>query len=441
MPNTPRRGVDMHARIRQLVLALCGLACAPVLAAAPGHAARATFDAAFDAAMARYHLPGLAVGVIEDGEVVYVRTAGELVAGSGQPVTPDTLFKIASNSKAMTASVLARLVDAGKLRWDDPVIRHLPQFRMHDAWVTREMQVRDLLIHNSGLRPGRGRPDAVAGAEPLHPQRHHRRARAHQAGLQLPLRLRLRQPAVRRRRRSRRRRGRRLVRGTGAPRNLRSRSGCSAAASAHSIAMPSATSPNRTASATAVPWSPTPTLDMVPAITSAAAGGIRCSLGDMLTWARNWLLPDTRQPAWLSPAQRSAMWTAAHADADLGAAPRLGQHPLLRLRLRLAPGRCRRRVTVSHTGTLSGMYSVMTLLPDQRSRFRGADEWRRRRSAHRAEPGAGGAFHRAGAGATASTVMPRASPPSRSPPAARHCRIRLQRVPATPAELASRLGI
>src|SRR3546814_10328965 len=60
------------------------------------------------------------------------------------------------NSKAMTTGLLARLVDAGKLEWTDPVTRYLPDFRMFDPWVTREIQVRDLLIHNSGLGAGAG---------------------------------------------------------------------------------------------------------------------------------------------------------------------------------------------------------------------------------------------------------------------------------------------
>ena len=108
--------------------------------------AASPYDEAFDAIMARYQLPGLAVGVIEDGNVTYLRTAGELVAGSGQPATPDALFKIASNSKAMTTAMLARLVAAGKLDWNAPVTRYLPTFRMYDSWVTRNMQIGDLLM-------------------------------------------------------------------------------------------------------------------------------------------------------------------------------------------------------------------------------------------------------------------------------------------------------
>ena len=92
----------------------------------------AALDAIVDAVVERYHLPGIVVGVIEDGRVAYTGTRGEIAAGGGEPIDTQTLFKIASNSKAMTASVLARLVDAGKLRWEDPVIKYLPTFRMHD---------------------------------------------------------------------------------------------------------------------------------------------------------------------------------------------------------------------------------------------------------------------------------------------------------------------
>ena len=124
----------------------------------------AGLDAIVDDVIARYHLPGIAVGIVRDGHVIYMRTAGESVVGSKQPIDADTLFKIASNSKAMTAALLARLVDRGQLRWEDPVTRYLPDFKMSDPWVTREIQVRDLLIHNSGLREGAG--DLMLWPEP-----------------------------------------------------------------------------------------------------------------------------------------------------------------------------------------------------------------------------------------------------------------------------------
>src|SRR6185503_17688023 len=123
-------------------------------------------DEIVDTVISEYHLPGLALGVVEDGRVTYTRTAGELVAGGGRAVDADTLFKIASNTKAMTTGLLARLVDAGKLKWDDPVVKYLPQLQMSDPWITREIRVRDLLIHNSGLREGAG--DLMLWPEPNH---------------------------------------------------------------------------------------------------------------------------------------------------------------------------------------------------------------------------------------------------------------------------------
>ena len=143
-----------------------GLAFAPLAHAGetPAGPTPEAIDAAVRATIERYQLPGIAVGVIEDGKVVFARGYGETVAGSGDAVTTKTLFKIASNSKAMTGAVLARLVQQGRLRWDDPVVKHLPQFAMHDPWVTRHMTVGDLLVHNSGLPEGGG--DLMLWPEP-----------------------------------------------------------------------------------------------------------------------------------------------------------------------------------------------------------------------------------------------------------------------------------
>ncbi|MGH8080790.1 MAG: serine hydrolase domain-containing protein, partial [Lysobacter sp.] len=149
-------------------------ATATASAAATRDADPAALDRIVDEVQARYRLPGFAVGVVENGEVVYRRGHGELSAGSGAKIGANSLFKIASNTKSMTTALLARLVDAGKLRWDDPVTKYLPDFRMHEDWVTREMQVRDLLIHNSGLRAGAGdlmlwpEPNSFTRADILH---------------------------------------------------------------------------------------------------------------------------------------------------------------------------------------------------------------------------------------------------------------------------------
>ena len=77
-------------------------------------------------------------------------------SASPDAVDADTLFQIGSTTKAFTAAALAILVDEGKIRWDDHVIDHLPDFRMYDPWVTREITVRDLLVHRSGLGLGQG---------------------------------------------------------------------------------------------------------------------------------------------------------------------------------------------------------------------------------------------------------------------------------------------
>jgi len=98
-----------------------------------------------------WDVPGLAVAVVHDGRVVLARGYGVCHIDSKEPVDADTQFAIASNSKAFTAAALGILVDEGKLTWDDPVIKHLPTFQMPDAWVTREMTVRDLLCHRSGM--------------------------------------------------------------------------------------------------------------------------------------------------------------------------------------------------------------------------------------------------------------------------------------------------
>ena len=76
--------------------------------------------------------------------------------GSPETVDADTLFQIGSTTKAFTAAALAILVEEGKIDWDDRVIDHLSDFRMYDPWVTREITVRDLLVHRSGLGRGQG---------------------------------------------------------------------------------------------------------------------------------------------------------------------------------------------------------------------------------------------------------------------------------------------
>lgn len=103
-----------------------------------------------------FDVPGIAVGIVKDGRIVLEKGYGVRSLNSRLPVDGNTLFGIASNSKAFTAAALGILVDEGKLKWDDRVIDYIPEFRLYDPYVTREFTVRDLLTHRSGLGLGAG---------------------------------------------------------------------------------------------------------------------------------------------------------------------------------------------------------------------------------------------------------------------------------------------
>lgn len=94
---------------------------------------------------------GFAVAVVKDGELLYSAGFGKRSAANGPAVDANSLFNIASCSKAFTAAAMAALVEDGKLKWDDKVTDHLPGFRLEDPWVTAQLTLRDLLCHRSGL--------------------------------------------------------------------------------------------------------------------------------------------------------------------------------------------------------------------------------------------------------------------------------------------------
>ena len=103
-----------------------------------------------------FAIPGLSVGIVKDGQVLFAKGYGMRTLGRPERVDAKTLFGIGSNTKAFTVAALAMLVDEGKLNWDDKVIDRLPGFRLYDPYVTRELTVRDLLTHRSGLGLGSG---------------------------------------------------------------------------------------------------------------------------------------------------------------------------------------------------------------------------------------------------------------------------------------------
>lgn len=106
--------------------------------------------------MDAFEVPGIALAVIKDGRIVVTRGYGVRTLGDPAPVDGRTLFGIASNTKVFTATALGLLVEEGKIAWDAPVVDYLPWFQMWDPYVTRELTIRDLLVHRSGLGLGAG---------------------------------------------------------------------------------------------------------------------------------------------------------------------------------------------------------------------------------------------------------------------------------------------
>lgn len=142
-----------------LLIAVLGLAVAPSSgqpASTPSNNALSAFDARVDAVRRQFDVPGIAVAIVKDGEVVLARGYGLREAGKPAKVDADTMFAIASNTKAFTATALQMLAEDGKLDMNDRVIDHLPWFRMSDPYVTHDMRIRDLLAHRSGLSLGAG---------------------------------------------------------------------------------------------------------------------------------------------------------------------------------------------------------------------------------------------------------------------------------------------
>jgi CubicO group peptidase (beta-lactamase class C family) len=107
-------------------------------------------------AMQTFEVPGIALAIVNDDQVVVAKGYGVKKLGDPAPVDARTLFGIASNTKAFTATALGLLVEEHKIEWDAPVVRYLPAFAMWDPFVTRELTVRDLLVHRSGLGLGAG---------------------------------------------------------------------------------------------------------------------------------------------------------------------------------------------------------------------------------------------------------------------------------------------
>ena len=111
----------------------------------------AGLDSYIEKELERWKVPGVAVAIVKDQEVVFAKGFGVRHLKEGGEVDADTLFAIGSNTKAFTATAVGLLVQDGKIAWDDPVLRYLPEFQMYDPEVTRRITIRDLLCHRSGI--------------------------------------------------------------------------------------------------------------------------------------------------------------------------------------------------------------------------------------------------------------------------------------------------
>ncbi|MEO7445622.1 MAG: serine hydrolase [Ferruginibacter sp.] len=113
-------------------------------------------DSVSNLVLKTFNVPGIAVAVIKDNKVIHAKGYGVRSLATMQPVDENTLYGIASNSKAFTTTALAMLVDEKKISWDDKVTDYIPEFRMYDRYVTEQFTIRDLLTHRSGLGLGAG---------------------------------------------------------------------------------------------------------------------------------------------------------------------------------------------------------------------------------------------------------------------------------------------
>ncbi len=133
-----------------------------------------------DAARSEWNIPGMAVAVIADDKIVYQQGFGVANVETGEEVNAETIFGIASNTKAFTSAALAILVDRGTINWNDPVQNYLPWFKLYDPYVSANITIRDLLSHRSGLKTFSGdliwyasahsRRDILERAQYLEPQ-------------------------------------------------------------------------------------------------------------------------------------------------------------------------------------------------------------------------------------------------------------------------------
>lgn len=139
-------------RVRYLAVgAGLALTALPFSGQAQSAASIRDLDAYIQSIMTDWGAPGLAIAVVKDDSVVFAKGYGKREVGKPAPVTVQSVFAIGSNTKLFTAVAAGIAVDEGKLKWNVPVTTYLPWFQLYDPFASREITVRDMLSHNSGL--------------------------------------------------------------------------------------------------------------------------------------------------------------------------------------------------------------------------------------------------------------------------------------------------
>ena len=316
-------------------------------------------------AMSEFNVPGMAIGIVKGEQVLLAQGYGVREIGKSEKIDSESLFKIASNSKAFTTAALAALVDDGLISWDGLVIDYLPEFRMKDPWVTANFTVKDLLTHRSGLAPFVGdmllwpEPNAFVVEDIIYALRFFEPVSSFRAKYAYDNQL-------------------YIIAGEIIPRVTGQSWGEFVEAR---IMRPAGMKhcfadriPNRKMRNLATPHGviegqlsviDRSRIRSQPPI-SAAAGGVVCSLGDMLTWARTQLNQGTtpKGTELFSATQSREMWkpqmllNVRERDYEMNRT----HFKALGLGWRLADVHGFKEV--SHTGTLAGMKSYVVLIPE-----------------------------------------------------------------------------
>lgn len=361
------RGMKVLASLIALTLAAISPAAQAqdVAAVAPVSRPALDYEAELQRTLEGYDSTGMVASVLIDGEMVYLGALGTAEEGSNRPVTTDMAFPIASISKAFTTTALAILVDRGKVDWDAPVRRYIPEFAMYDPWVSEHFTVRDALTHRSGLPLGAGDlliwpdgnaapADVIAALPHLRPSTGFRDGYAYDNLLYIVA-------------------GEIVERVSGdswadfvtdellVPIGL---TGCAAQMDRIPEGMSVVTGHERAANADAgVPVDER--LQFSP--TWSAAGGIFCTAGDMMTWAKFWLDDGVTQRSerLLSEAQLAEVWTGVTPVSAPGFLKASGSSHLALYSLGWFVQDYEGTLMVRHSGGAPGVVSNLILLPEK----------------------------------------------------------------------------